>query len=306
LRQCRDPIALRKALVLLPRTLDETYARILSNIPQEYVDHTIRILQFSTYSERPLRLAEAVDAIAVDVKGDIASGTHFNPQNRMPVPEDIVGYCSNLVVLIRRTDSNNEKVIIEEIQLAHFSVKDYLTSDRSKGKIARFLQVTDARILIAKVCLTYLMELENNQEIAWIKSAFPFSQYAARYWASHAFVRECDSESVFNLAIKLLINRSQLEYSCRLYDPDQPWIDEPQVHSVAPSLYYASLYGLSRCVRFLLDKGADVNAQGGHFGNALQAASAKGHKKIVKVLLDQGADVHALSRKYCNVLQAAT
>ncbi|KAI0123245.1 hypothetical protein BJ170DRAFT_587263, partial [Xylariales sp. AK1849] len=45
LRQCRDPIALRKALTSLPRTLDKTYARILTNIPQEYFDHTIRILQ---------------------------------------------------------------------------------------------------------------------------------------------------------------------------------------------------------------------------------------------------------------------
>jgi ankyrin repeat protein len=39
----------------------------------------------------------------------------------------------------------------------------------------------------------------------------------------------------------------------------------------------------------LLDKGAEVNAQGGHFGNALQAASARGYKQVVKMLLDAGA-----------------
>ena len=41
----------------------------------------------------------------------------------------------------------------------------------------------------------------------------------------------------------------------------------------------------------LLDKGVDVNAQGGRFGNALQAASERGHEKVVTMLLDKGADV---------------
>ena len=35
-------------------------------------------------------------------------------------------------------------------------------------------------------------------------------------------------------------------------------------------------------------KGADVNAQGGDYGNALQAASHGGHEKVVELLLEQG------------------
>ena len=42
-------------------------------------------------------------------------------------------------------------------------------------------------------------------------------------------------------------------------------------------------------VRLLLEKGADVNAQGGYYGNALQAASARGHEAVVRLLLDKGA-----------------
>jgi ankyrin repeat protein len=38
-----------------------------------------------------------------------------------------------------------------------------------------------------------------------------------------------------------------------------------------------------------LDKGADVNAQGGEYGNALQAASAKGHQEIVELFQRRGA-----------------
>ena len=38
-----------------------------------------------------------------------------------------------------------------------------------------------------------------------------------------------------------------------------------------------------------LDKGANVNAQGGHYGNALYAASYRGYEQVVKMLLSAGA-----------------
>ena len=38
-------------------------------------------------------------------------------------------------------------------------------------------------------------------------------------------------------------------------------------------------------VQMLLDKGTDVNAQGGEYGNALQAASSRGHDQVVQMLI---------------------
>ena len=55
----------------------------------------------------------------------------------------------------------------------------------------------------------------------------------------------------------------------------------------------------------LLDAGADVNAQGGEHGSALQAASFSGHQRIVKMLLDAGADVNAQGGVFGSALQAA-
>ena len=46
-------------------------------------------------------------------------------------------------------------------------------------------------------------------------------------------------------------------------------------------------------VQILVDAGADVNAQGGDYGNALQAASSNGDKKVVQILPNAGADVSA-------------
>src|SRR5947207_1319156 len=59
-------------------------------------------------------------------------------------------------------------------------------------------------------------------------------------------------------------------------------------------------------VEKLLVNGADVNAQGGHYGNTLQAASVNGHPEVVEMLLARGADVNAQIGDYGNALQAAS
>jgi ankyrin repeat protein len=56
----------------------------------------------------------------------------------------------------------------------------------------------------------------------------------------------------------------------------------------------------------LLNAGANVNAQGEHHGNAIQAASYKSYEQAVKLLLNAGADVNAQGGSYSNALQAAS
>ena len=58
-------------------------------------------------------------------------------------------------------------------------------------------------------------------------------------------------------------------------------------------------------MKLLLIAGADVNAQGGIYGNALHAASEKGYKQIAKILLDVGANINAQSWKHGNTLHTA-
>ncbi|KAI1842958.1 hypothetical protein JX266_010811 [Neoarthrinium moseri] len=299
LKRCRDPITLRKALASLPKTLDETYARILSSIPPEYVDHTIRILQFLTYSERPLRVEEAVDMIAVRVGANIAKESRFKTQDRMPIPTDIVGYCSSLVVLVRTRDwdDDDETTTVEAVQLAHFSVRDYLTSDRLNPESAQSLQEMPARASIAEVCLAYLLALKSDylggqipdgstlSRIVpeFIQRDYPFSRYSAQYWTSHAIKVEHNSDSVFMLAKELFSNESQFEIWCSLAEPDG------RIDTTGSPIYFASLHGLLRCVHWLLKNGTDINFSGAYYKFPLQAASVRGHKDIVQLLLDYGA-----------------
>jgi len=72
------------------------------------------------------------------------------------------------------------------------------------------------------------------------------------------------------------------------------------------ALQAASLGGYEKIVELLLNQGADVNAQGGHYSSALQAASYGGHEKIVELLLNDGADANTQGGEYGNALQAAS
>ena len=56
----------------------------------------------------------------------------------------------------------------------------------------------------------------------------------------------------------------------------------------------------------MLENGAEVNAEGAEYGNALQAASYNGYEAIVKVLLENGAEVNTTGGKFGNALQAAS
>lgn len=67
----------------------------------------------------------------------------------------------------------------------------------------------------------------------------------------------------------------------------------------------ASRWKSLELVQFLVEKGAIINAQGGHFGYSLQAAAWEGELDVVKFLLENGADINAQGGGYGNALQAA-
>ncbi|CAD6579294.1 MAG: hypothetical protein ASARMPREDX12_009118 [Alectoria sarmentosa] len=76
------------------------------------------------------------------------------------------------------------------------------------------------------------------------------------------------------------------------------------IHSL---LSIAAIEGHDQVTQLLLEYGADVNAQGGTYENALQAACTRNNNHIVvQMLLDHGTDVNAQGEKYGNALQTAS
>jgi ankyrin repeat protein len=319
LENCLDPRTLKHALATLPKTLDETYYRILDAIPPEHKLCAIRILQFLTFSARPLTIKEAVDAIAVDTEGD----QYFNTEFRMPVPQEIARYCSSLVVIVPtithwlgpESGHDSDYWVSDyvpysdgKLQLAHFSVKEYLMSNRLDSVIKRDFRTTTASASIARVCLAYLLHFNQEFPPKEVRVRFPLAQYSARFWMSYAAVAE-DEENLLGLIEGLFcLHEAPYKVCYSLHRPDEPWEETPNqaMGRLAAPLYYAAFGGLHKTVKLLLNKNANVNAQGGHYGNALQAASDSGHEAIVRLLVENGVNVNAQGGYYGNALQAAS
>ena len=69
------------------------------------------------------------------------------------------------------------------------------------------------------------------------------------------------------------------------------------------SLQAAAYKGKREHIRLLLDQGADVNSQGGMFGTVLQAAAYNGNIEVIRLLLDKGATLDFKSGKYGAALE---
>ncbi|KAJ9412649.1 hypothetical protein FOXG_17298 [Fusarium oxysporum f. sp. lycopersici 4287] len=293
LETCLDREGIEIALKSLPQDLNETYNRILQRIPPERKHKAIRLLQFLVCSERPLTLKEAVDVIAVRI--DSRPG-YFDPEDRLPCPSEITGFCPSLVSIVQGPHGGEDAV--EEVQLAHFSVKEYLLSYQVQG----FLHA-EASIVITQTCLTYLTSLKKGS-VAIIKSQFPLAKYAAKVWMDHTRPAQVSSDIVAE-AVSFLENDVLFRLWTRLYQLDWPLVEEPGT-TQASCLYFACLGGLTETVKVLLSNNRNVNAQGGRYGTALQAASAEGYKEIVRLLLDKNADINARSGLYGTALYAAS
>lgn len=308
LEKARSRKALRQALSSLPTTIDQTYERILGTIAGEdrfLAQTTFRLLAGSV---RLLRLEEVAEALAIDLDSETP---HFSPESRLQDPRDVLAIASALITSIENLDGT------ENIVFAHFSVKEFLASERIQSSPVAFGHISnDSGQFILELCLTYLRNFEVAGSIsAETLSEFPLAEYAAKFWTQHAAsveksARKTDRGRIKYLMLNLLRRPTAFENWIRLFDLNDPAKKSPytkDLKGIPEPLYYMSLAGLFNPVQWLLaeDEPADVNKLGGRFGTALQAAAGGGHVKVVTVLLESGADVNLQGGDYGNPLQAA-
>jgi Ankyrin repeats (3 copies) len=304
-------------LATLPPTLDETYRRILRSIDKknnEDAMYTVRILHWLLFSARLLLLEEIAEAAAIDPERE----TPFNRDEVLEDPSDVLDICSSLVTLTtispyeisRRYNQQPQKC--EAVILAHYSVQEYLSSNRLQGRIAQYSATSSAcHAFIASSCLGYLHHLDEADFFSTHRvEDVKLGVYSSQFWTRHA--REAPTDERITQSAVALLSRSNAAYCnwIQIHDPDKSWkgsdiTRDPQ--AIPEPLCYACLEGLAEVAGYLITiEGADVNAQGGYYGNALQAASSRGHDKVVEVLLAKGANVNAQGGRYGNALQAAS
>ena len=303
----------RRTLASLPRTLDETYERILARIAEHHETEALRLLQWLTYSNRPLRIQEVAEALAIV---DLLERPHLDREKRLVDPHDTLTICSDLVVVspIKVLSENGDTIEAEELRFAHFSVQEYLTSSRcSTGPLARYSIQQDANRIIALSCIGYLSSISANNLLEDdFQTHFPLYRYASHEWFYHV-KKSPQQEDLDQLdtVVEHLLDPfyDDLTNWLRMFDPDRPWSLSLNPHKLrreaCSALYYASSLGLLRTVRRLILHGAEVNWTGGSLGSPLQAAAFHGHRDVVTLLTEKGADCMIRCGYYGTALQAA-
>ena len=289
---------LRKALKSLPKTLDDTYVRILCTIKAEYYSHAFKILQWLVFSVRPLSIQEAAEILAIDEEAERG----FDPEYRLEDPRDILTICSSLVTIAIAKNDHNEDY--EELRLAHYSVKEYLISDRvSHGPASKYDIAIEPDKSIAQICLLYLLYFSEPSLSTYdMHERFPLLGYAVENWTLHARKAESYTKEVAQLSMELLQSEKHAFINWLSLHPHR----YPPGGFVEAPLINAALEGLYQSTKILVDTGADVNAVEGNHDTALVVASSRGHYAIVELLIDAGADVNVMGAYHSTALLVAS
>ncbi|CAG8899011.1 unnamed protein product [Penicillium egyptiacum] len=358
LKRTRIRNQLDKCLRSLPRDLDETYERMLCSIDPEDIAEARLVLTLLCVSNRPLTVKELIGALAIDV-----SKMQLDREGRSFSEDDLLDICLGLIELAVVEDKDfGEATTIARI--AHFSVQEYLESDRiSQQGAAKFaIGKEPAHTEMAQICLVYLLDptLSNGEFNEAKLEMFPLAHFAAMQWFRFYNNSGKGKSDIEPLVLRLFKDQPESFLAwVQVYDIDRlldgKYVGRLMRHNfnratedIPSPLYYAILLRLEhvftaliaslgeeitidaalnthksvheKVAETLLDHGVGVNAQGGVYGNALQAASCglfgdsvqeeyykrAVDERMVHTLLDHGADANAQGGVYGNALQAAS
>ena len=290
LRHCLAP-SLRRQLNELPKSLDETYERVLKEIQSTNQGrYAHRLLQCLVVAIRPLRVDELAEVLSHDLDAPEGEIPTHHPEWRWEDQEQaVLSACSSLIAVVGDDYSR-------VVQFSHFSVKEYLTSDRlaaSSGDISRYHILPEpAHFTLAQASLGALLSCDDNFANNESHRFNPLRLYAAEHWAIHA--------QVGNVSSRL---KHTME---NLFDLDQPyfltWVGALDndynsfwytANNCTP-LYYAALCGFYDLVRHIIAKHPEqVNDCGGNLDcYPLVAALFRKHFRVAELLVIHDAQVN--------------
>jgi ankyrin repeat protein len=253
-------------------------------------------------SSKPLRVEEVADVFGINFDEEISGIPKFEPSWRGANAETaVLSACSTLVAIVDGAWGN------KVVQFSHFSVQEYLTSDRiaNAEHVSRFhLCPKPAHTLLAKSCLSALLHLDYSIDKVKIRN-FPLAEYAARCWVKHALFD--DVSSYIRDGMDLLFDKDKPHFSTwvLVWDMDDSsnhhivYDARPEELNLVP-LYYAALCGFRGLVERLLnahpqdlDRGPVYDNMSTERRTGLYIASSRGHVDVVRLLVDRGANLNA-------------
>lgn len=222
LQACKTPYAVKMALRSLPQTLDDTYVRILAGIPEAHAEDAFRIFQWIIHSSRPLRIEGIAELLAFNPDRD----PNFDVQRRLFDPKQLLFILSNLAIFSTANIYGTRMGCdIDKITFTHFSVQEFLVSDRiSSSSVSRYrITQSSAQCSIARTCVSYILQFDKLDSLnPDTYEEFPLVRYAAQYWAQH--VRKSSEEDTMrtnqDLIDELLMADTDVLLNWnKIYDP---------------------------------------------------------------------------------------
>jgi ankyrin repeat protein len=269
---------------------------MLKNISQASRAHAHRLLQCLTVAVRPLHLEELAELLAFDFDEAPGGIPKLNADWRREDQEQaVLSTCSSLITVVHDGGSR-------VVQFSHFSVKEFLTSDRlavAVGDLSfHHILLEPAHTILAQACLGVLLHLDDSPRETLVER-FPLAEYSARHWVDHALFDGVSLRIKDGMLNLFDLDKLHFLQWIRIHDMDQGnWLDDVETHPVcseAAPVYYAALCGFRDMVEKLIsDHPEHVNIRGGGCGTALHAASRRNHVKVGESLLMHGADVNSL------------
>ena len=250
----------------------------------------------------PLRVEELAEVLALDV--DAGGIPTFNAKWRWEDHEAAVLFaCSSLVSVI--VDHGSRVV-----QFSHFSVKEFLTSDRltSMEDVSQFYIADEpSHLILSQACLGVMLSMDFRTSENSVKD-IALLPYADEYWIDHSRVGEVELR--IKDALDCFFNLDEPHFEAlirRNYDEDffrhfrVPSDEDPKGVLTAAILFYvASLSGL-RCLaeRLIVSNQQQIIGFRVQGWTLLHLIVGDGDPDVgfARLLLAHGADVN--SRPHC-------
>jgi hypothetical protein len=249
LRKCISTKDIQRVLNKLPKSLEETYTRILEEIDDDNWKYAHTIFQCVAAAVRPLRVDELSQFLAFDFEAE--STPTFQADQLLGDPVDtVLSMCSSLLAAVKPGRNGRFTVV----QFAHFTVKEYLTSTwlaDTKDTISRFhISTTPAHTTVVQGCLGLLLHLDETVTQDSLGN-YPLAKYAAAYWMNHARIEDISSKVEDGMKRLFDPNKSHFSVCVWIHDPGYRYPFSrryrPQSRSERPgkarvsNLHYATL-----------------------------------------------------------------
>ncbi|MCJ1465478.1 hypothetical protein MMC07_004096 [Pseudocyphellaria aurata] len=259
LQSCpRSEDHLNHLLDSLPQSLDETYERMLCNIDPCLIEDARRILTLLCFAARPLTVRELIDGVAVR----ISNPQGLNYKRRLRDFNDLHAICPGFIevafVSNQATETHHQEILMSTVRIAHFSVQEYLKSDRIRHQKAAIFSMsgTTAHAEIAQICLVYLLEggLSGLSLGGKFLEDYPLAHFAAFHWIRHCQYLTKSTTELNELVFRLFQRRDFVMTWIKLYDGDIIWVQK-EIGALTP------LYILSGGSRWQPDDMAGLNVE---------------------------------------------